>query len=283
MTRSSLFMAQSLIEIVPRIISASLVIVKEDCMQKHSSGFYIGIVVALILGFGLVTLLAFLFRTDVGGGASGVVRAIMTGPNAATLNLATYPDSHVCHADAAAQNVTWVTYCSGDNGVAEQIELPPNSLITVNIKQYDSGTPLINDYFAQVRGTTATLDGQPFSDVSQVNAISKAVTGHTFAADPGHTFTIQSEPNSPDPIFVSVPLIGVNSNAPANVNINGNMYPTPNIISFQFRTGPAGMVYLWHCYDPCGDTQYARNPPFGFSGPMWTLGYMAGMISVTNY
>lgn len=251
-------------------------------MQKHSSGFYIGIVVALILGFGLVTLLAFLFRTDVGGGASGVVRATITGPNAATLNLATFPDSQVCHADAAAQNVTWVTYCSGDNGVAEQIELPPNSLITVNIKQYDSGTPLINDYFAQVRGTTATLDGQPFSNISDVSTISKAVKGHTFSPDPGHTFTIQSEPNSPDPIFVSVPLIGVNDNAPANVNINGNMYPTPNIISFQFRTGPAGMTYLWHCYDPCGD-QEGRNPPFGFSGPMWTLGYMAGMISVTNY
>ena len=252
-------------------------------MKKHSSGFYIGIVVALILGFGLVTLLAFVFRTDVGSGASGVLRATITGPNAATLNLATFPDSQVCHADASAQEVTWVTYCAGDNSAFDQIELPPNSLITVNIKQYDSGTTLINDYFAQVRGTTATLDGQPFSNISDVATISKAVKDHTFSPDPGHTFTIQSAPNSSFPIFVSVPLIGVDSKAPANVNINGNMYPTPNIISFQFRTGPAGTVYLWHCYDPCGDTQYARNPPFGFSGPMWTLGYMAGTISVTNY
>lgn len=252
-------------------------------MRKHSSGFYIGIVVTLILGFGLVTLLALLFRTDVGEGASGVVKATITGPNTATLNLATYPDSQVCHADAGAQEVAWVTYCAGDNSAFEQIQLPPNSLITVNIKQYDSGTTLVNDYFAQVRGTTATLDGKPFSNISDVASISKNTPGHTFSADPGHTFTIQSAPNSTYPIFVSVPLIGVDSKAPANVNINGNMYPTPNIISFQFRTGPAGTVYLWHCYDPCGDTQYARNPPFGFSGPMWTLGYMAGTIAVTNY
>ena len=243
-------------------------------MKKHSSGFYIGIVVAIILGFGLVTLIALAFRTDVGGGASGVVRATMTGPNAATLNLATYPDSQVCHGDAGAPQVTWVTYCSGnsDNGVAEKIELPPNSVITVNIKQYDSSTPLINSYFSQVRGTVggvATLNGKTFSQIAP--------------DQPAHTFTIQSTPDSPDPIFVSVPLQGTKSGAPTPVNIGSGSYETPNVISFQFRTGPAGMTYLWHCYDPCGDTQYGRNPPFGFSGPMWTLGYMAGTISVTNY
>ncbi len=245
-------------------------------MKKHSSGFYIGIVVSIILGFGLVTLIALLFRTDVGGGAitAPVLKATMTGPNAATLNLATYPDSQVCHADANAQEVSWVTYCSGnsDNSAFERIELPPNSLITVNIKQYDSSTPLVNSYFSYVRGTVggvATLNGKTFSQISP--------------DQPAHTFTIQSEPNSPDPLFVSVPLQGTANNAPTPVNINGNSYAKPNVISFQFRTGPAGMVYLWHCYDPCGDTQYGRNPPFGFSGPMWTLGYMAGYISVTNY
>lgn len=258
-------------------------------MKKLSSGFYIGLIVSIILGFGIVALIALGFQTDVGEGATSapVLKATITGPGTATLNLATFPDSQVCHANANSIEVNWVTYCAGDNNAVDQIELPPNSLITVNISQYDSGTALINDYFAQVRGTSATLDGQPFSNVSDVNPMkntinNKPVKGHTFASDPGHTFTIQSVPNSPDPIFVSVPLIGVDSNAPANVNINGNMYPTPNVLSFQFRTGPAGMTYLWHCYDPCGDQQ-GRNPPFGFSGPMWTLGYMAGTISVTNY
>jgi len=253
-------------------------------LKPRSSGFYIGIIVSIILGFGIVAGIALGLRSDAGlGSESGVLQATKTGPNSATLNLATYPDSHVCHPDNSPEQAIWVTYCAGNNGVVNQIELPPNSLITVNISQYDSGTALINDYFAQVRGTSATLDGKPFSNISDVSQISKTTTGHTFSSDPGHTFTIQSVPDSSNPIFVSVPLIGVSSTAPASVNVNGNMYPMPNVISFQFRTGPAGMTYLWHCYDPCGDTQYGRNPPFGFSGPMWTLGYMAGTMTVTNY
>jgi len=263
-------------------------------MKQHSSGFIIGIVASIILGFGIVAGIWLGLSSISGlGSESGVVQATRTGPNSATLELATYPDSHVCHADAPAAQAIWVTYCSGTNGLATHLEVPPNSVITVVIKQYDSGTTLINNYFGQVRGTSqmsngqpmAMLDGKPFSNISDVSAISKNTPGHTFSSDPGHTFTIQSAPNTPpdEAIFVSVPLIGVNSNAPTNVNINGNMYSTPNIISFQFRTGPAGITYLWHCYDPCGDTQYARKPPFGFSGPMWTLGYMAGTVSVTNY
>jgi hypothetical protein len=256
-------------------------------LRQRSLGLYIGLIVAIILGFAVLAGVWWGLSSIGGlGSESGVVRATITGPGTAELDLATYPDAHVCHADAGAPQVDWVTFCAGDNGVANQIELPPNSLITVNIKQYDSGTALINDYFGQVRGTIgggASLDGQPLSNISQVGQISKMVTGHTFSGDPGHTFTIQSTPNSSYPIFVSVPLIGVADDAPNNVTINGNQYPTPNVISFQFRTGPAGITYLWHCYDPCGDTQYSRNAPFGFSGPMWTLGYMSGTMTVTNY
>ena len=244
-------------------------------MKQHSSGFIIGIVASIVLGFGIVAGIWLGLSSISGlGSESGVVQATRTGPNSATLELATYPDSHVCHADAPAAQAIWVTYCSGTNGLATHLEVPPNSVITVVIKQYDSSTSLINDYFRQVRGTiggVAMLNGKPVSQVS--------------ADAPGHTFTIQSAPNTPpdEAIFVSVPLVGVPNNAPTPVNINGNMYPKPNVLSFQFRTGSAGITYLWHCYDPCGDTQYARKPPFGFSGPMWTLGYMAGTVSVTNY
>ena len=250
-------------------------------MKQRSSGFYIGIVASIILGFGIVALIALGLRSDEGlGSASGVFQATKTGPNSATLELATYPDAHVCHADAGAPQVNWVTYCSGANGLASQFEIPPNSVITVIIKQYDSGTTLINDYFQQVRGTDQVLNGKP---IAMLNGKPFSTVSEVSKNDPGHTFTIQSTPDSPYPIFVSVPLIGVDSGATANVNINGNMYPTPNVISFQFRTGPVGITYLWHCYDPCGDTQYARKPPFGFSGPMGTLGYMAGTMTVTNY
>ncbi|HLI07707.1 MAG TPA: hypothetical protein VKV40_14135 [Ktedonobacteraceae bacterium] len=253
-------------------------------MRQHSSGFVIGIVAAIILGFGFLILIWWgLGSISDLGSESGVIRATKTGPNSATLQLSTYPDAHVCHSDSGEPQIDWVSYCSGDNGLATQLELPPNSVITVIIRQYDSGTTLVNNYFGQVRGTiggVASLDGQPYSNMSQVSQIAKTVKGHTFSSDPGHTFTIQSTPNSPYPIFVSVPLVGVSDDAPNNVTINGNQYPTPNIIEFQFKTGPAGLTYLWHCYVPCGND---RGQPYGFSGPMWTLGYMAGMVHVTNY
>ena len=124
-------------------------------MKQHSSGFIIGIVASIILGFGIVAGIWLGLSSISGlGSESGVVQATRTGPNSATLELATYPDSHVCHADAPAAQAIWVTYCSGTNGVATKLEVPPNSVITVVIKQYDSSTTLINDYFQQVRGTT---------------------------------------------------------------------------------------------------------------------------------
>lgn len=231
-------------------------------MKKHSSGFYIGIVVSIILGFGIVAGIALALRSDGGIGYNpDVLQATTTGPNSATLNLSTFPDSMVCHSDAPNPEIGWVTYCPSTNW-----ELPANSVITVTINQYDSASGLYNDFFSKVQGTeggTAMYNGKPMSQINPDDA--------------AHTFTIQSEPNEPNPIFVSVPLLGVPDDAPNVVTVAGNPYPKPNIISFQFHTGPAGHNYIWHCYVPCGND---RLSPYGFSGPMSTLGYMAGTISV---
>lgn len=111
------------------------------------------------------------------------------------------------------------------------------------------------------------VNGKPMSQIS--------------ADAPGHTFTLQSTPDTNHLLFVSVPLLGVSANANPNaVTVNGNPYPKPNVISFQFKTGPAGTTYVWHCYVPCGDP---REPPYGFSGPMSTTGFMAGTMTVANY
>jgi hypothetical protein len=234
-------------------------------MKTRSPGFYIGILVSIILGFGLIAGVVLILRSDAGVGyETDVLQATKTGPNSATLDIATFPDSMVCHADAPSPEIGWVTYCPSTNW-----ELPANSVITVTIKQYDSASGLYNDFFSKVQGTldgTATYNGK---SMNQINP-----------DDAAHTFTIQSVPNEPNPLYVSVPLLGVPDNAPNAVMVNGNPYPKPNVIQFQFRTGPAGHVYIWHCYVPCGND---RKSPYGFSGPMATTGYMAGQITVTNY
>ncbi len=243
-------------------------------MKRRSAGFFIGIVVSIIVGFAvLVAVWVGLGSIQSLGYEPSPYYATKTGPNSATLNLSAYPDSNVCHPDAPNPQVGWVSYCASNPAVAANqgtnIEVPPNSVITVIIKQYDSSTGLYNDFFNKVQGTmggTALYNNKP---MSQLNT-----------ADIAHTFTIQSVPDETNQLFVSVPLLGVADNAPNNVTINGNPYPTPNIIQFQFRTGPAGHTYIWHCYVPCGSD---REAPFGFAGPMATTGYMAGTITVTNY
>ena len=239
-------------------------------MKRHSTGFYFGIVVSIIVGFAvLVAVWVGLGSIQGLGFNPPTLKATITGPNSATLNVSTFPDSQVCHPDAPNPQIGWVTYCSSTSW-----ELPPNSVITVVVKQYDSATGLYNDFFNTVQGTVGDVAMYNNKPMSRLNT-----------ADIAHTFTIQSTPDETNPIFVSVPLLGVADNAPSNTNVTGvdgnqYQYPAPNIITFQFRTGPAGHSYIWHCYVPCGND---RESPYGFSGPMATTGYMAGMITVTNY
>lgn len=239
-------------------------------MRQHSSGIFIGLVVAIVLGFGIVAGVALSFRSASGLGYEPAVwQATKTGPNAATLNISAMPDSQVCHPGAPDPEIGWVSYCPSTT-----FDLPPNSVITVIVKQYDSASGLYNDFFQNVQGTiggVAMYNNKPMNQVKD--------------ADIAHTFTIQSQPDEVNPIFVSVPLLGVADDAPSNTNVTGfdgnqYQYPKPNIIQFQFHTGPAGHTYIWHCYVPCGND---RETPYGFSGPMSTTGFMAGTISVTNY
>jgi hypothetical protein len=232
-------------------------------LKQHSSGFFIGIAVAIILGFGIVAGIALSLQSVQGlGYEPGVLKATPTSPGNAQITIATMPDSQVCHGDMGDPQINWVSYCP-----TTSLVVPANSVITMTIMQYDTPSTLINDYFRQVRGTiggTMLVNNKPVSEVS--------------ADSPGHTFTLQSPPNAPYPLFVNVPLVGVPDSVKTTVKVNDIDYPTPNIISFKFQTGPPG-TYIWHCYVPCGSD---RGVPYGFSGPMSTTGYMAGTLTVTN-
>jgi hypothetical protein len=233
-------------------------------MNKVSPGFVFGIVASIILGFGIFAGIVFAMRANTGlGYETGVLQATKTGPGTAELDLGTYPDSQLCHASDGNPQIDWVSYCPETS-----FQVPPNSLITVVIKQYDSASGLYNNFYEDVQGTvgnTATYNGKTMSKIDQANI--------------AHTFTLQSQPFEANPLYVSVPLLGVADDAPSNTTVGGIQYPTPNIIEFQFRTGPSG-TYVWHCYVPCGND---RESPYGFTGPMSTTGFMAGTLTVASY
>lgn len=172
----------------------------------------------------------------------------------AYLNLATYPDSMAGeHGANGGPHPDWVSY-----GPTTNLNVPAHAEVTVTIDQYDSGGTVYNSYFAQVHGTlggTETVNG-------------KTVTGIN-PNDVGHTFTLHMFPaNQPD-VFISVPLPAVAANAPTEAN----GYQKPNVVTFSFITGAPGR-YVWNCEFPCG-TEYQ-----GFGGPMSTLGYMDGTLTV---
>lgn len=175
----------------------------------------------------------------------------------AFLNLATYPDSlQGVHGKDGGAHPDWVTY-----GPTSNLRVPAHSLVTVTIKQYDSGDTITNPYFAKVHGTvggTAIVNGKT------VRAIP--------ADSVGHTFTLHAAPTNQDPLFVSVALPALPDSATPLPN---SLYPKPNVVTFSFITGGRG-DYVWNCEFPCGDGFYAS-----FGGPMSTRGYMSGTLTVT--
>jgi hypothetical protein len=175
----------------------------------------------------------------------------------AFLNLDTYPDSMAGeHGSSGGAHPDWVSY-----GPTSALKVPAHTLVTVTIKQYDTGGSLNNPYFGTVRGTvdgTMTIDGKT---VKQTDPDSV-----------GHTFTIHAAPSNQDPLFVSVPLPAQADDAPAAA---GSDYPAPIVVTFSFVTGGRG-EYVWNCEFPCGDGYYAK-----FGGPMSTRGYMSGTFTVS--
>jgi hypothetical protein len=173
----------------------------------------------------------------------------------AFMELATYPDSLAGeHGPGGGSQPDWVSY-----GPTTNLSVPAHSLVTITIKQYDSGGKITNPYFATVHGTvdgTETVNGKTVTDVN-----SDAV---------GHTFTVHALPTNQDPLFVSVPLPALPDNAkPAS----GSNYPNPNVVTFSFVTDGPGN-YVWNCEYPCGDGYVA------FGGAMSTRGYMSGTLTV---
>jgi len=173
----------------------------------------------------------------------------------ASLDLSTYPDSLAGeHGSGGGAHPGWVSY-----GPTTNLRVPAHALVTVTIRQYDSGGTITNPVFASVQGT---VDG-----TEQING--RTVSG----IDPNtvaHTFTIHGLVTNQPWLFVSVPLPEVPPNAP---NL-ANGYPAPMVVTFQFVTGSPGH-YVWQCEYPCG-TSYVN-----FGGPMSTEGYMTGTLTVS--
>ena len=98
-------------------------------MKRHSAGFFIGLVVTIIVGFAVVVVVSLALGRFRVWAIPLCIQATITGPNSATINLSAYPDSLTCHPDAPALQSQWVSYCP------TALDIPPDGVITVIIKQ----------------------------------------------------------------------------------------------------------------------------------------------------
>lgn len=161
---------------------------------------------------------------------------------------------------------TYVTYMTRDpqgTWVHTTLwDLPAHTRVNVTDYQYDTGSPIRNQYFGRVSGTiggTATLTGKPF----------KVLDSYKASQGIGHTFTIPA-------LNVSVPFEGVPATA-KNVCSLAPCDPSTEahrIVQFSFMTPGVGQ-YRWQCFVPCG-----AGFLFGNGGGMSTLGYMDGFVKV---
>jgi hypothetical protein len=224
---------------------------------RRPLGFAITLGIALILFAGV----GLLFHAQAYSSPAGTEAATGDGTSTVngvtmkhvTLNFNTYPDASGSVNGVPIHpggNPAWPTY-----GPTNQYQVPAHSLVTVTIRQYDSGGALNNAWFDKVRGTvggTAIINGKVVTSINPNNV--------------GHTFTVRGTPGTDPGFFVSVPLPLV----PGDSQTDNGKYET---IVFSFISGDKGL-YAWNCEFPCG-TSIAS-----FGGPMNAYGYMSGFVHV---
>jgi hypothetical protein len=221
----------------------------------------VGLILTVVIAAVALAGVALFFHSQYYRSPSGTLVATPAGTvtvNGQTLqhvNLAfnTYPDStgmvngKPIHPSG---NPDWPAY-----GPTNQFQVPAHALVTVTVRQYDSGGTLNNPFFATVLGTVG--------DVARVNG--KLV----HSIDPnnvGHTFTVRGVPGTDPGFFLNVPFPLV----PGDSQTDNGKYET---VTFSFVSGSKG-TYAWNCEFPCGTGLDS------FGGPMSAFGFMSGFIHV---
>jgi hypothetical protein len=233
----------------------------------------------------IVTLLV-AFAAVAAGGAFVVVHYLLGGPPTVNYaSLASAGQVNVLLQEDAQNTVTstpdWVSYFVHDPATNKWVhttvfQVPPNTQVNMTIKGYDGCTPLRNNYWSKVQGTTTgTVTVQQFkgtnkpigpqSTVSDVNSWSSCNVGHTFAIPGLHLFVPVASPNA-------------NNNGAANLCSTSPCTSGPySLEKFSFRTPAHAGTFRWQCFVPCGGGFLDGN-----GGPMQTLGFMTGNMEVAS-
>jgi hypothetical protein len=156
-------------------------------------------------------------------------------------------------------------------------DVPGNTRVNMTIYGYDGCTPLRNNFWSGIQGVVGGKvavqafenPGKPVGPVvitPIINSWAHCAVAHTFAIPSLHVFVPVASPS-----------------ATTNGNKNGLCSSAPCVTgpfmreTFSFMTPAHGGVFRWQCLIPCGGGYV-----FGNGGPMQTIGYMTGNMTVVG-
>lgn len=217
----------------------------------------------------VVTLLV-AFAAVVVGAVFIVIHYLLGGPPVEDFTVghaAGQPVSITMQSDAVTtvtDHPTWVTYFikSPQTGAwvhTTLFKVPGNTRVNVTILGYDGATPIRNQLWGRVTGTSggvAYYSGKPV----------RTVNGWSGSPNIQHTFAIPS-------LGLNVPVEagpGTCLNAPCTNNAHSTT-------TFSFTTPSHAGIFRWQCFIPCG-----LSFLYGNGGPMSTIGYMSGNMEVVS-
>jgi hypothetical protein len=176
----------------------------------------------------------------------------------------------------------WVTYYTmkpGANPMSQSswvhttlFKVPANTRVNITILGYDGCTPPRNNFWTQVQGTIGNVisfqqfknPGQPLGPVHvtpTLNGWSHCAVGHTFAIPSLNLYVPVGSPNASASLCGSSPCVS----GPYTLE------------KFSFMTPNHSAEFRWQCLVPCGGGFLDGN-----GGPMQTIGYMTGQMTVAG-
>jgi hypothetical protein len=187
---------------------------------------------------------------------------------------------------------SWVSYYVQDPHTKAWVHttlfsVPANTRVNMTILGYDGCTPLRNNFWSQVQGTIGgTVTVQQFGQRLNSQGVAIASSPTRALGPPVTTSVINSWSNCTVAHTFAIPSLNVfvpvaSPNALNSVNNLCGVSPCTtgpySRETFSFMTPNHGGVYRWQCLVPCGGGFVDGN-----GGPMQTIGYMTGNMTVVS-
>lgn len=171
-----------------------------------------------------------------------------SNPNVDAPFVAMYPQFAQC--SSSRDNYNWVYYSD------PIINLPTNTVIEMEIYNYDSATPILNNYYTQPQGMIGSEINVSFPNQTSTTD-KQGNTTQTLGTSATDQITTQGTANAPVTV-ANIPASG-------NGSVPGTVVPCPNNASTCYATYQAPIQYGPGAAQAAGDPSLANVDPFAVS------------------